>query len=567
MMVMPSSSRASSRDTSIRESVQRHWPLLAAVILYWAGIAIPLGTALSLTAGHFIYPLDDPYISMAMAANFADHGVWGITRYAFTSSSSSLLWPLVLAASDKLTQSRDLVPLVWNIIIGTVLIVLVDRLLQARGLTPSQRFAGLVFIVLMTPLPLLSLIGLEHTLHVLLTIVVALLLARQLSGDASRVPHRPSLSLALAVMLLVMTRYEGLFLVLTGCILAAIRRRWLYAITLGMAALVPVMVYGALSVSHGWAPLPNPILLKGNVTYLFAILSQSPPFSASFVQSLVRLLGVEAIRNIMYVPEVAFVPVLVILPMLLRPDNESGTWGTRRNLELLFLGTFVLHAEFGSTGWLFRYEAYLVAFAIFVVAWGGRWLQGLTLRGPNRGPKPIRKIVFITLLVIAALALFRRSTVGVVRAVEGSKNVYEQQYQMGLFLRGFYQGEHVTAQDVGAINYLADIRCVDIMGLASMEPLAMSLVYSFERHVVDRWSGGQGIAVLYKKTLETRGGIPPRWVEAGEWTIQHNVVAGGPTVTFYSVDPSGTERLVASLRRFSPRLPPTVIQDGLYTHD
>ncbi len=35
------------------------------------------------TQGEIIYPLDDTYIHMAVAKNFVEHHVWGITQYAF----------------------------------------------------------------------------------------------------------------------------------------------------------------------------------------------------------------------------------------------------------------------------------------------------------------------------------------------------------------------------------------------------------------------------------------------------------------------------------------------------
>ena len=61
--------------------------------------------------GHLIYPLDDTYISMAMGKNLAEHGVWGVTRHEFSSTSSSLIWPLLLAAADRVLGTNELVPL------------------------------------------------------------------------------------------------------------------------------------------------------------------------------------------------------------------------------------------------------------------------------------------------------------------------------------------------------------------------------------------------------------------------------------------------------------------------
>ena len=55
------------------------------------------------------------------------------------------------------------------------------------------------------------------------------------------------------------------------------------------------------------------------------------------------------------------------------------------------------------------------------------------------------------------------------RIPRATKNIHEQQYQMGRFLAEHYEGTTVTANDIGAITFLADIGCVDLVGLASME--------------------------------------------------------------------------------------------------
>ena len=38
---------------------------------------------------NYIYPLDDTYIHMAIAKNFADFNCWGIDKYKFSSTTSS----------------------------------------------------------------------------------------------------------------------------------------------------------------------------------------------------------------------------------------------------------------------------------------------------------------------------------------------------------------------------------------------------------------------------------------------------------------------------------------------
>ncbi len=62
-------------------------------------IMIIFARLIILESGHIIYPLDDAYIHMAIAKNFSKYGVWGINKEYFTSSSSSLLYTVILSFS------------------------------------------------------------------------------------------------------------------------------------------------------------------------------------------------------------------------------------------------------------------------------------------------------------------------------------------------------------------------------------------------------------------------------------------------------------------------------------
>jgi hypothetical protein len=64
----------------------KHWPLVTALSVLWVTIILLLIVSLRLNQGHFVYGLDDAYIHMSIAKNFALHGVWGVTPYAFSSS-------------------------------------------------------------------------------------------------------------------------------------------------------------------------------------------------------------------------------------------------------------------------------------------------------------------------------------------------------------------------------------------------------------------------------------------------------------------------------------------------
>jgi len=81
----------------MRKLIRSHWPLIVAICVFVVTIAIVLIVELCRTKGHLVYALDDAYIHMAMAKNLAQHGIYGVTEYEFSSSSSSPLWTFFLA--------------------------------------------------------------------------------------------------------------------------------------------------------------------------------------------------------------------------------------------------------------------------------------------------------------------------------------------------------------------------------------------------------------------------------------------------------------------------------------
>ena len=74
----------------------------------------------------------------------------------------------------------------------------------------------------------------------------------------------------------------------------------------------------------------------------------------------------------------------------------------------------------------------------------------------------IRQLEMSLVLFIVFTALGIRGIASLGNIPQASKNIYEQQYQMGLFLETFYSSEKVAANDIGAIHFLADIQCLDL---------------------------------------------------------------------------------------------------------
>jgi len=497
----------------------------AALLLLRAGLAH--------TGGRLVYALDDAYIHMAVARSLAQHGVWGVTPYAFTSSTSSLAWPLLLALGDLLVGVRDATPLILNLIFAAVSVLLADRLLC--GASPALRATALIAFVFFTPLPTLVLAGMEHTLQI--AAVLWLLDRVRAEGEEEAGRRGRTLgSLAAASGLAAAARYESLFLIAPAAILLWRDGRRRAAVVAAVAGALPLAVYGAVSVAHGWPPLPNSLLLK------------RAAFAGGGVAGVLDRLGGHALRTLAEAPHLLVLLAAVLVLSALLPAPPAV-----RRWDAIFVTATFLHLQLAAIGWLFRYEAYLVAIGVVLVA---RHLAD----APVTTAHPGRERAALALAIgVAAAPVVTRAVEALAQTPRAVKNIYEQQYQMGLFLHGLPAGSTVMANDIGAIAYVADVRLIDLYGLATQETARARREGRVDRELLARLAAPAAPAavVIYRSWFADA--IPPDWIQVATWKVPEEVVVADRTVTFYATRPAEAALLARALDAFQARLPPTVI--------
>ena len=150
-------------------------------------------------------------------------------------------------------------------------------------------------------------------------------------------------------------------------------------------------------------------------------------------------------------------------------------------------------------------------------------------------------------------------------AVPSTAYIYSQQYQMGLFLSKYYQGSAVALNDIGAVNYLAEIRCWDVWGLASVDVARELRAGGLDAQRLSEMARHKDVKIAVGYSSDIEGPMPDRWAKVGEWQVLGTNVLGADTITLYAVDPAEEARLIASLRDFAPNLPANVRQSGEYT--
>ena len=512
-------------------------PLLPPLAVFFGSLAAALRGAMRVTDGHLIYAVDDAYIHMAVAKNLAVSGLWGCTPYHFSSSSSSPLWTFALGIAYRLVGARDAIPLVLNVALVVATLAVANRSLTRFGAPPVLRATALVGLVVAFPMTGMVLLGMEHILHLLLTIAFAAAAVEALTGppEEPRDRRRRTVGLCLLAALLGASRYEGFFLVGLVCLCFLARRQVLRGVSIGAAALVPLVAFGAISVANGGFFLPNPLMLKAageSVSALHALFKPFGPEDLAFLQNNRAL---------------PILLVIGVLAALVQWYSHRDPWRPQVLFPLLLASMIVAHGHyvFSPMYWVYRYDAYLVGLGIFVAA---VVLAELRARGVlARGVLP-------ALLVAALVVIVADVREGLFPATEiaGMRNTYLEQYQTAQFIRTYRPGETVVVNDLGAVTYYTQARVLDVAALGDVEPLEiLRRTGAYTSGDVLTWTAKYhpAIAVISLGWGWVAPLIPGAWIKVAEVEVPPN----RERVGFYAVDPKEAWILRAKVAaHFSP---------------
>ena len=534
-----------------RTALFTHLALAVGLAFFLGHVALLYRASVSHTGGSFCYPLDDAFIHMAIGRNLARHGVFGVTPQAFTAASSSVLWPLALAAVDAVVGDRLLTPLVLNLLAGVLLIAYLARQpVEAAPRSSSlSRTLWIAAVVGLTPLPTIAFLGMEHTAHILVSVVFVAEAARWLARDRGQGPQRVAVLAALATSL----RYEALFLAGIVAFFALLRRRFGAAAWLLGASAAPVVLFGLYSITHGGVFLPNSVLLKGNRIHLHGLSDATRFLGGDFMDRicseshmLAVLLGSAAVGL-----------------LAIRRYGLFSPHAMRITISVL---AAVAHIQFASLSWFFRYEAYTITLLVANVGLclmdaGPTFFLSASAGGRERAA------VITAGLVVAILAggpLVRRALFAAELTPTASRNIYDQQVQTARFLRRSFHGEPAAVNDIGAVSYFGDGPMVDLGGLATLEAARAKHFEMFRPMPaadVARLTESSPVAVVYDAWVPDK---PTTWTLLGRWNILSCASCAAPVVSIYAVHPADIPRVMAALVDYTPYLPEDVHAEGLF---
>lgn len=176
-------------------------------------------------------------------------------------------------------------------------------------------------------------------------------------------------------------------------------------------------------------------------------------------------------------------------------------------------------------------------------------------------------ITCLGLAVFGAWTLAQRTVDTETMQPTRSKAVFSQQVQMARFLSEFEPGASVAANDIGAMNFYADIDCLDLVGQGDRDVFWMKRKRAYTTAALARLASTRGvkIALVYDSWFTVRPlyalsgpPLPPSWIRVERWCTAYGFCLGGDSVLFYAVNPSEAAKLKSSLDLFAPSLPPDV---------
>lgn len=519
--------------------------------LAWAITFIILEiNSISLCDGHFIYPIDDTYIHLSLAENIAN-GAYGVNSSEFSSPSSSILYPLLLAATELLGFGYY-GPFVINAVAAGLSVWLlleffwrysVPEGIPIWSIFPNATAPLLILSISAVALPML---GMEHSLHVL----TVLLTFRGLVAVAEGVKTPFWLVLALIAMPLV--RFEGMALAGAASLALVLLGRWRSGVAVSVAIIACFSLYGFVMHQLGLPILPSSVMSKSRIAANLAGDTATLVRGGGGIRGLLHQIFWQTLSFERW----GVIFGLVICVLMISARNPQGHIRPVASPGFIIGGVMALalgaHLVAGRYGWFFRYEVYAVAICIV----GGIYLLRNTLQNLMKAPFIVPKLGVVGFLVIIDLQYVNATLV----SPSAARSVYDQQYQMHRFATEYFP-HAVAVQDLGWTSYRNENYVLDLAGLGSESVRKLRVNRMFNSESVSAMVAKSSVdfAMIYDQGIIWRS-VPKNWCRMAILKTKR-VTQGGSTVQFLATNRAIIDEMRAALEKFRLSLPKGVVLD------
>ncbi|MET3035026.1 hypothetical protein ABXT08_02890 [Chryseobacterium sp. NRRL B-14859] len=516
--------------------MMRNFLLTAAVFLGICLVYILI--MLSTTENYFTYLLDDAYIHLSIAKNFSTYGVWGVTQYAFSSSSSSPVFTLILSFLISVFGNQLLIPLIFNIVAAGFLIFLLNRY-YAQFFRNRQVVIASLFTLFLAVLHVQVMTGMEHVLHALMIAVNIYYFQKWAESDFKN--RTCSYGFYITISLLGLIRFESMFYFAALAFVFVLVKNFKNAVLVLLAGFIPVFVFSYFNCSKTGYFFPNSVILKGPLL----------DFSGNIGKQLIDILFERIFLNLSFY-KIGLFPLLISVVLVVKEYKK------KLGLQKIILNNFLviawslallMHSVSGRLTGIFRYEAYLlIAFSMVLIP----KLKPFLIQpfSAFKRDKITGLFVFANIVLLAYKLGYAHFIITC-----GSANVYEQQIQSARFLKEYYNDSKVVANDIGAISYFTDIHLLDFMGLGSDEIVHFR---ANTKKLDDHFYGFLSqysrenkykLAIAYEEWLDWQ--TPKNWRKVAYLEVSgRNLVLGEKHLFIYSIDPEIHDSLKQNIKAF-----------------
>jgi hypothetical protein len=507
-------------------SVWKRVPFLT--VFLWLGLfIIELFVSIYLCSGHLVFTLDDPYIHLAVADHVLSGG-YGVNGSEFSSPSSSIIWPYLMAATEAL-HLGVFGPLLINAVAASATLIAFLRVLETAGLLDQHErllsFAIAVLAILAVSAIALPMTGMEHSLHVWAVVVTFGGLSEAARGRSPTFVHFA------ALVLMPLVRFEGAAFALAAIAGFAVLGRLRFAVSASAVICCALIGYFALMSSHGLPFLPSSVLLKSRI-------AETAYEGSNAVDSILRNLS--ASFNSPYGFRLALLGLAL----------ACGTWLLRSDRGVFTVCGTVLaaigaHLAFGQYGWFYRYEVYIIA------------LAALALFYLVAHAKALLSVPRWTAAMLGTVGLIGFGVLPyVIAALEtpfAARSIYEQQYQMRFFAQQLYD-HPVAVNDLGLVAYKNSNFVLDLWGLGSERVRKAKLAGQYGPQEMAALADEYHICLAMVYDSWFPRGMPDSWEKVA---ILHtdSVTAADGDVAFYKTPAADAENLRTALENFKRTLP------------
>ncbi len=519
--------------------------LILSIVLYFFLLCNLHQSILGYVNNNFTYPLDDSYIHLAIAKNIVEHGVWGINSDEFSSASSSPLFTVILSLILYIFGNNSYIPLLINILFSLSIIYLIWYYFKNK-LSYTLLILLLILTIIWTPLPNLTIIAMEHTLHIFLTLLYLLLICEILinKNQSNKIIYLYYLT----SFLLPISRYEGLFIIIGGNLILFLSKKIKISIVGGVCSILSVSLFGFYFIYNGGTFFPYSVVIKTSLNNL------------NLIQKLIPFDNISS-----YIKDNTARPLLICFIFVII-YSFLVQFKLKKNILKIIIALSIgilLHIMYSKFGWLARYEAYIIPSLLCIIFYS---LQNSYNASKRLSLSYQLLYYFLLILLIYPTYYFtKRSLINHEKIIIGAEEIYNQQYQTALFIQKYYPNKSVAINDIGYPSYLSNnTHIVDIYGLGNTQIALAKKNKSKNINPViisEIKKNNVKAAFIYKKWFSDD--LYKDWVEIGYWEINHRVryigklaiggTTGGACVYIFSTSTelNDIEYLKNSLKEFN----------------